>query len=360
MASAIACTLMRGGTSKGAYFLASDLPGDQASRDKALLSIMGSPDDRQIDGLGGANPLTSKVAIVSKSDIPGVDIDYLFAQVTVDKPVVSYGQNCGNILAGIGPFAIEQGLVKAGDPTTDIRIRMVNSGDDAIATIATPGGQVTYEGRAHIDGVPGSAAPVVLNFLDTAGAICGALFPTGNVVDQVHGVAVTCLDNGMPLAIMAATDFGITGYESVEDLEANGALKEKLETIRLELGPRMNLGEVMDKTVPKMTLVSAPRHKGIISTRSFIPHRCHTSIGVFAAVTVATACLIEGTTAAPLAMTGNRTGSTYGVEHPSGAMDVTIDVDRSGGDIEIKRSGFVRTARKIFEGTVYFTDNKEM
>lgn len=359
MTKDVTCTLMRGGTSKGAYFLKEDLPEDEAERDQFLLAVMGSPDDRQIDGLGGANPLTSKVAIVSKSDEPGIDVDYLFAQVTVDKPLVSYGQNCGNILAGIGPFAIEHGLVEANDPVTDVNIHMVNSGDNAVATISTPGGVVTYDGDAQIDGVPGTAAPVLLNFLDTAGAICGALLPTGNVVDIVAGVEVTCIDNGMPLVIMAASDFGITGYETVEELEANANLKTKLEEIRFEVGPRMNLGDVTDKTVPKMTLVAAPRDGGLISTRSFIPHRCHASIGVFAAVTAATACLIESTPAAKLANISDPNARTQWVEHPSGSMEVAIEVDASGNQIVVRKSGFVRTARKIFEGTVFGAPRSE-
>lgn len=353
MLKGIKCTWMRGGTSKGAYFLASDLPESQEERDKILLSVMGSPDERQIDGMGGANPLTSKVAIVSKSAEPGYDVDYLFAQVFVDKPVVGYVQNCGNILAGIGPFAIEQGLVPASDGRTDVRIRMVNSNDAAIATIETPGGQVNYEGAAHIDGVPGAAAPVLLDFPNTAGSLCGALLPTGNVADEVDGIRVTCIDNGMPVIVMKASDMGITGYESVEELEGNGPLRERLESIRLVMGPKMNLGDVKDQTVPKMIMVSPPRAGGIVNTRSFIPHRCHSSIGVFAATTVATACLIEGSPAAEVADLDNRDGDRMEIEHPTGTMGVVIEVEQEDGQVTVRRSAFVRTARKLFEGTVY-------
>ncbi len=356
MQISIPCTMMRGGTSKGAYFLKSDLPEKEAERDQVLLSVMGSPDDRQIDGLGGANPLTSKVAIVSKSDEPNVDIDYLFAQVVVDQPVVGYGQNCGNILAGVGQFAIEKGLIEAGSPTTDVTVLMVNSGDKAVVTVPTPDGEVSYEGDAEIDGVPGTAAPVPLNFIDTAGSLCGALLPTGNIVDEVDGIELTCIDSGMPVVVMRAEDFGLSGAETVEQLEANEDLKARLESIRLQVGPMMNLGDVTDKTAPKMTLVSAPKSGGVISTRSFIPHRCHPTIGVFAAMTVATACLIPGTPAAEIAGDLSAVGSELVIEHPSGALVVDIEVEQKDGEIELKRSGFLRTARKLYEGTVFISE----
>lgn len=356
MQISIPCTMMRGGTSKGAYFLKSDLPEKEAERDQVLLSVMGSPDDRQIDGLGGANPLTSKVAIVSKSDEPNVDIDYLFAQVVVDQPVVGYGQNCGNILAGVGQFAIEKGLIEAGSPTTDVTVLMVNSGDKAVVTVPTPDGEVSYEGDAEIDGVPGTAAPVPLNFIDTAGSLCGALLPTGNIVDEIDGIELTCIDSGMPVVVMRAEDFGLSGAETVEQLEANEDLKARLESIRLQVGPMMNLGDVTDKTAPKMTLVSAPKSGGVISTRSFIPHRCHPTIGVFAAMTVATACLIPGTPAAEIAGDLSAAGSELVIEHPSGALAVDIEVEQKDGEIELKRSGFLRTARKLYEGTVFISE----
>jgi 4-oxalomesaconate tautomerase len=356
MQKSIPCTMMRGGTSKGVYFLKSDLPEKEAERDQVLLSVMGSPDDRQIDGLGGANPLTSKVAIVSKSDEPNVDIDYLFAQVVVDQPVVGYGQNFGNILAGVGQFAIEKGLIEAGSPTTDVTVLMVNSGDKAVVTVPTPDGEVSYEGDAEIDGVPGTAAPVPLNFIDTAGSLCGALLPTGNIVDEVDGIELTCIDSGMPVVVMRAEDFGLSGAETVEQLEANEDLKARLESIRLQVGPMMNLGDVTDKTAPKMTLVSAPKSGGVISTRSFIPHRCHPTIGVFAAMTVATACLIPGTPAAEIAGDLSAAGSELVIEHPSGALAVDIEVEQKDGEIELKRSGFLRTARKLYEGTVFISE----
>ncbi len=344
---------MRGGTSKGAYFLARDLPSDPATRDALLLSIMGSPDPRQIDGIGGADPLTSKVAIVEPSKRPGIDVEYLFAQVFVDKARVGYGQNCGNILAGVGYFAIEQGLVAARDPVTPVTIFMVNSSQTAVAEIATPGGKVSYRGEARIDGVPGSAAPVPLSFTDAAGSLCGALLPSGNAVDEVAGYKVTLIDNGMPVVVLLASDMGIRGDETREELEANDELKTRLERIRLAAGPLMNLGDVRDKTVPKMTMVSPPTNGGCVSTRTFIPHRCHATIGVFGAISVATACLLPHSPAAGVAAISDGASKKLSVEHPTGALDVLMEVDDSANPPEIRRAAFLRTARKLFEGTVF-------
>jgi 4-oxalomesaconate tautomerase len=345
---------MRGGTSKGAYFLARDLPGDTAARDALLLSVMGSPDPRQIDGIGGADPLTSKVAIVEPSARPGIDVNYLFAQVFVDQARVDYGQNCGNILAGVGYFAIEQGLVAARDPVTPVTIFMVNSGQTAVAEIATPGGVVSYKGDAHIDGVPGTAAPVPLSFTDAAGSLCGALLPSGNAVDDVAGYRVTLIDNGMPVVVVLASDMGIRGDETREALDANTGLKARLETLRLAAGPLMNLGDVRDKTVPKMTMVSPPTRGGCVSTRTFIPHRCHATIGVFGAISVATACLLPGSPAADVAAIPDGASKKLSVEHPTGALDVLITLNEGSEYPEIKRAAFLRTARKLFEGNVFW------
>jgi 4-oxalomesaconate tautomerase len=341
---------MRGGTSKGGYFLASDLPADTAERDAFLLAVMGSPDPRQIDGMGGADPLTSKVAVVSKSERPGVDVDYLFLQVFVGEAIVTDSQNCGNILAGIGPFAIERGLVAASDGETEVAIHMVNTGQTAIARIATPGGKVTYAGEARIDGVPGTAAAVPLTFMDTAGSSCGALLPTGNAVDVIDGVEVTLIDNGMPCVVMRAADMGIAGTETREELEANETLRAKLESIRLKAGPLMNLGDVTKASVPKMTMVSAPLNGGAISTRTFIPHRCHASIGVLGAVSVATACLLPGSPAAALAVIPDGPRKALAVEHPTGEMTVIADVDATG---TVTSAAILRTARKLFDGIVF-------
>lgn len=344
----IPCIWMRGGTSKGAYFLASDLPADVADRDDILLRIMGSPDAAQIDGIGGADPLTSKVAVLSPPSRDDADVDYLFLQVFVDQPVVSDAQGCGNILAGVGPAAIERGLVAVAGDETPVRIHMLNTGEVALAKVATPGGRVSYRGEARIDGVPGHHAAVPLMFQNIAGSMCGALLPTGNAVDTVDGVACTLIDNGMPCVIMKASDFGIDGTESREDLDGNADLKARLEAIRLKVGPMMNLGDVTEKSVPKMTLVSAPRAGGVISTRSFIPHRCHATIGVFAAVSVATACTLKGSPAAEVAVLPD--GETFAVEHPTGAAEVLIERESDG---QVRRAGTLRTARKLFEGRVF-------
>ncbi|MCA2011296.1 4-oxalomesaconate tautomerase [Cereibacter sphaeroides] len=344
----IPCLWMRGGTSKGAYFLAADMPSDVAARDALLLAVMGSPDARQIDGIGGADPLTSKVAILGPSTRDDADVDYLFLQVFVDQALVSDAQACGNILAGVGPAAIERGLVAVAGDETPVRIHMLNTGEVAKAVVQTPGGRVNYAGAARIDGVPGSHAPVPLMFQNIAGSMCGALLPSGNVVDVVDGVECTLIDNGMPCVIMAASAFGKTGQESREELEADTELKAKIETIRLKVGPMMNLGDVTEKSVPKMTLVSPPTTGGAINTRSFIPHRAHASIGVFAAVSVATACTLEGSPAAKLAQIP--ADGRYLIEHPTGAAEVLIETDDAGA---VTGAGTLRTARKLFDGRVF-------
>ncbi len=350
MSNGVRCMWMRGGTSKGGYFIASDLPADTALRDKFLLEVMGSPDPRQIDGLGGADPLTSKVAVVKKSERKGVDVDYLFLQVFVDQAIVTDAQNCGNILAGIGPFAIERGLVNARDGETDVSIYMENTGQTAIATVATPGGTVAYKGDARIDGVPGSSAAIPLVFKDTAGSSCGALLPSGNPVDTVEGIELTMIDNGMPCVVMRASDMGITGRESREELEANSELRTKLETVRLACGPLMNLGDVKEKSVPKMTMVSPAMNGGAISTRTFIPHRCHASIGVLGAVSVATAALLPGTPAHAMAQIPEGNQKSLSVEHPTGEMTVIAQMNNDG---TMETAGILRTARKLFDGIVF-------
>jgi 4-oxalomesaconate tautomerase len=338
---------MRGGTSKGGYFLKSDLPADC---DAFLLRVMGSPDPRQIDGMGGADPLTSKVAVVSKSDRSGVDVDYLFLQVFVDQAIVSDAQNCGNILAGIGPFALERGLVAATGDETRVTIFMENTGQIAVATVATPGGVVTYDGDARIDGVPGTAAPIPLEFRDTAGSSCGALLPTGNVVDVIEGVACTLIDNGMPCIVLKATDVGASGYEDRDTLDATESVKAKIEAIRLKAGPLMNLGDVTDKSVPKLMLVAPPRNGGAVTVRSFIPKRAHASIGVLGAVSVATACLIPGSPAAEVASVPSGARKTLSVEHPTGEMTCVLE---TGADGAVVSAALLRTARKLMDGEVF-------
>ncbi|MGZ3258355.1 MAG: 4-oxalomesaconate tautomerase [Croceibacterium sp.] len=341
---------MRGGTSKGGYFLASDLPVDTAARDAFLLWVMGSPDPRQIDGMGGADPLTSKVAVIRKSEREGIDVDYLFLQVFVDQAIVTDQQNCGNILAGVGPFAIERGLVAATGDETRVAIFMENTSQVAVATVQTPRGVPTYVGDARIDGVPGTHAPVPLEFRDTAGSTCGALLPTGNPVDVIEGVRCTLIDNGMPCIVFKAEDVGATGYESRSELDAADALKARIEAIRLVAGPMMNLGDVAKKSVPKMMLVAPPRSGGAVSVRSFIPHRAHASIGVLGAVSVATACLVPGSPAAEVAQIPEGRRKLLSVEHPSGEMSCVLEVNDAG---EVETSALLRTARKLMDGIVF-------
>jgi 4-oxalomesaconate tautomerase len=356
MQQAVRCMMMRGGTSKGAYFLASDLPADPALRDVWLLAMMGSPDPRQVDGLGGAHPLTSKVAIISRSADPACDIDFLFAQVAVDRPSVDTTPNCGNILAGTGPFAIERGLVPARDGVTPVRVRTLNTGTVAELLVETPGGRVRYGGSARIDGVPGTAAPIPIDFLDAEGSVCGSLLPTGNVVDRVAGIEATLIDNGMPVIVLDARSVGRTGAESRDELDRDAQLKRRLEEIRLAAGPLMNLGDVADRVVPKIALVSPPRAGGHVATRSFIPHECHASIGVFAAVTVATACILPGSPAAGVARIPEGREKLISVEHPTGEFSVRLVVGGTPWAPRVERAGLLRTARKLFDGDAFLPE----
>ncbi len=342
----VRCMLMRGGTSKGAYFLAGDLPADPAARDDLLLRIMGSPDPRQIDGIGGAHPLTSKVAVISRPSRPGTDVDYLFLQVGVDQATVSDRQNCGNLLAGVGPFAVERGLVAA----APVRIHMVNSGSVATASFTSADGVVEYEGGTAIAGVPGTAAAIVLDFSGTSGSATGALLPTGNVTDVIDGVTVTCVDNGMPVVVVPAAALGCTGYETVAELEADSRLRERVRALQLGAGSLMGLGDVSSASVPKISLVAAPADGGTICTRTFIPVRVHESIGVLGAVSVATALLLDGAAGGGLAAV--KPGQArFDIEHPTGHLEVEVELDQD--PLVVRRSGVVRTARKLFDGTVF-------
>jgi len=343
----IRCMLMRGGTSKGAYFLSGDVPADAAVRDDLLLRIMGSPDPKQIDGIGGAHPLTSKVAVVSASPEPGIDIDYLFLQVVVDEPVVSDTQTCGNLLAGIGPFALERGLVPAGEGETTVRIRLVNTGDVATARFPTRDGRPDYAGSQAIDGVPGMAARIELEL--TSGG--RPLLPTGRVADEVAGHRVTLIDNGMPVVLLRADEFGVTGDESPAELEERVDLRAEVEAVRLAAGELMGLGDVSEQTVPKMFLLSPPRAGGAISTRAFIPSRVHSSIGVLMAASVAAGISIPGAVGADLAQLSG--AETIELEHPSGSFPARVRVSQSADGTWSASSTSVRTARKLFDGVVF-------
>jgi 4-oxalomesaconate tautomerase len=352
MSRGIRSTLMRGGTSKGAFFVAADLPADVAERDRVLLEIMGSPDPTQIDGVGGAHPLRSKVAIVSPSAEDGVDLDYLFLQVSVDEPVVADLQTCGNMLAAVGPFAVERGLIPATGDRTTTRIRLINTGDLAIETFPTRDGMPVYDGDTAIDGVPGTAAAIEIEMGDESTA--KELFPTGHPVDEIAGHRVTLVDNGMPVVLLDATEFGVAGDESPADLEANAELTAAIEAARLEAGRLMGLGEVADQTVPKMFLLSPPRHGGALTTRGFIPTKVHTSIGVLMAASIAAAARIPGTVAAAIAGEESATAAdgVTRLEHPSGTFDAQVRVFDVGGTWR-GTSTSIRTARKLFDGTAF-------
>jgi len=352
MQRSIPCLFMRGGTSHGPFFHEADLPGDTAARDAVLLAIMGSPDARQIDGLGGADPLTSKVGIVRAGQSPGVDLEFLFAQVSIQEARVDTTPNCGNMLAAVVPFGLETGLVKATGEVSTLRVLTRNTGTLSDIDVQTPGGTVEYAGSARIDGVPGTAAPINISFLETAGSVCGSLLPTGRLIDSFGGVQVTCIDNGMPVVIMGAEDLGVSGYETRDELNADGALKRRLEAIRLEAGPAMNLGDVAKKVVPKMCLVAKPRAGGHICTRTFIPHDCHAAVGVLGAVTVATAAVMPGSIANRYALVPEGNAKTVSVEHPSGEFSVVLTMnpqDRS----QVMRAALLRTARLLMRGEVY-------
>lgn len=361
MQTAIPCLLMRGGTSKGPFFRASDLPSDLPTRDRVLLAAMGSPDRRQIDGVGGAHPLTSKVGIVSLSDKEGIDLEFLFAQLQPDKDTVDTTPNCGNMLAGVVPFALETGMVQPRGETSTFRVLTLNTGMAADITVQTPGGQVEYEGSARIDGAPGSSAPIEISFLDTAGSVCSGLLPTGKPRDTVtvtgegfedFTLDVTCIDNGMPLVIFKAADVGATGLETVAELNADTDLKRRIEALRLQISLTMGLGDVSAKNYPKMTLIAPPQHGGALTTRSFIPHVCHDAIGVLAAVTVGTAVKMPGTVCDGVAQLTQGAGPlTVSVEHPTGEFSVTLDSDPAHPEV-VTKAALLRTARLLMRGEV--------
>jgi len=341
----VRCMQMRGGSSKGAYFLSDDLPADPDERDDLLLRIMGSPDERQIDGIGGGHPLASKVAVLSPSPSGDADVDYLFLQVVPDRAIVTDAQTCGNLLAGVGPFAVERGLVAVTGPTTDVRIRIMNPTTNlAIARVRTPGGRVRYDGDTVMAGTPFPAAPIELEFPGDDSPV----FPTGRLVDRFAGIEVTYVHAGMPVLLVRATDLGIDGAEPPETLEADETLRSTVEAIRLEAGPALGLGDVRDTTIPKITIVSPPRHGGTLTTRTFIPHRVHTAIGVLGAVSVAAAVLAPGTVASADAADGQ-----VRIEHPTGSFDVRLELAGDGPGTRVRTSAVVRTARKLSDGLVW-------
>lgn len=355
----IPCVVMRGGTSKGPFFLQSDLPADENRRNQVLLAVMGSPDRRQIDGLGGGDSLSSKVVMVSASGRPGIDVEYLFAQVSVDSATVDTSPNCGNMLAGVAPFALEHGLVAMDKPQTSVRIYNQNTGKVVEAIVQTPGGKVNYEGEAHIDGVPGSGAPILLNFMDAAGAKTGKLMPTGQAIDVIDGVEVSCVDFSSPVVFMAASALGKSGHESKAELDADTALLARIETLRRGAAQRMGLGDVSDKVLPKVVLLAPPTANGHISSRYFVPWNCHAAHAVTGALCVAAACHIPGTLAHRLAQLDPAQPGNVTIEHPGGQLHTQVSVD--GVDAEgwphIGKAGVVRTARPLVAGVAYVSSH---
>jgi 2-methylaconitate cis-trans-isomerase PrpF len=353
----IPCVLMRGGTSRGPYFRGEDLPSDPVQRDRLLVGIMGSGHDLQIDGIGGGHPQTSKIAIVTRSSRPGADIDYLFAQAGVQQATIDTSPNCGNMLAGVGPFAIEAGMVVATAPETRVRVHNVNTGKLIEAIVQTPGGSVSYEGSAAIDGVPGTAAPIRLSFLDAAGAKTGRLLPTGHARDRVGGLEASCIDMAMPMVLVRAADLGKTGHERPADLDADAEFLAQLEAIRREAGALMGLGDVAERVVPKPVLVSAPLSGGTIAVRYLTPRACHRSVAATGAVGLATACVLPGSLAQEIAgPPPQRPRVVIGIEHPAGRIPIELELAPPGAEVPVLRASLIRTARRLFAGSVFVPD----
>jgi 4-oxalomesaconate tautomerase len=352
MQTRIPCVIMRGGTSRGPFFQLTDLPSDTPTRDAVLLAVMGSPHEIQVDGIGGSHSVTSKVAMIGKSARPDADVDYLFAQVEINEARVDTKPNCGNMLVAVGPFAIEAGLIPAQDGETTVRIYNVNTQSLVEAIIQTPGGRVTYEGTASIDGVRGTAAPVGINFKSAIGAVTKKLLPTGKPLDVIDGVEVSCVDCAMPLVMMRATDLGKTGHESAVELDSDRELMSRVEAIRRKAGVLMGMGDVSKNVVPKLALIAKPRNGGTIASRYFVPETCHKSHPVTGTVCIASACAIPGTLASQIAPPNPAPQGMVKIEHPSGMILIDLDADFTNGKQELRRAALVRTARRIFEGHV--------
>lgn len=352
MITRIPAHLYRGGTSKGPLILASDLPVSRRTLDAVLLAAMGSPHKRQVDGIGGAETLTSKIAVVSKSARPGCDIDYLFVQVNPESALVDYSSNCGNMLSAVGPFAIEMGLVPATDPQTRLTVFNINTHSGIEVILHTPGGEVTYEGCAEIAGVPGTAAPVKENFAGTVGSKTGKLLPTGKASEEIDGVEVTCIDVAVPMVIVPATAVGKTGHESKAELDPDAALIARLEKIRVEAGRRMGLGDCSALVIPKPVLVAAPAAGGTIASRDFVPFNCHATYSVTGSMALATACLLPGTVAHRLAAVQGGGRQVVAIEHPGGTLEVEVLARQAGGTFVLEEANLLRTCRKLFEGQI--------
>lgn len=360
MMNSIPCMIMRGGTSRGPFLRMKDLPDSQEAQAEILLNLMGSGHALQIDGIGGGDPLTSKVAIVEHSSHPDADVDYLFAQVDVLNRRVDFNPNCGNMLSAVGPYALETGLVEPQEGTTVVRVRNLNTQRLIECHVPTSGRQVSYEGDTTISGVPGRAVGIQLSFLDIIGTKTGALLPTGNAIDTIEGIEVTCLDAATPIIMVNANDLGLSGRESAPELDAHPAMLERLEMIRRQAGLRMGLGDVSQSVLPKPVLVSAPSDStNTLCTRYFVPHRCHKAIAVTGAIAVATAISVPGTVANRIVVEAGKLKadgqlSQVSLEHPSGVIDLDVE-HRNGNPVDIARVSLIRTARKIMSGTIFYS-----
>lgn len=349
---AIPFHFMRGGTSRGPYLSRADLPEDRATLAKVLIAMVGSGHPLNIDGIGGGNAVTTKVAMLSRSNEDWADIDYFFAQVSVEDRTVDFKPTCGNILSGVGPAAIEMGLIAPAGAETTVNIRAVNTGARVIATVQTPDGAVTYDGSAAIDGVPGTAAPVALQFMDTIGGATGAFLPTGNLVDTFDGVDVTCMDVAMPMVIAKASAFGLSGYESTEDLNDNASFFAAMEAVRIQAGEAMGIKDVASSVTPKFGLLAPAKDGGTIATRYFMPWKAHPTMAVTGAQCLASCVLTPGTVADGIAARSNERPATVTLEHASGSIDVLVDYDLTGDGIDLRSAGLVRTARLLAKGEV--------
>ena len=349
--TAIPYLFMRGGTSRGPYLNRADLPEDLDTLAEVLLTIIGSGHPLNIDGIGGGAAVTTKVAMLSKSEDPWADIDYFFAQVSVEDRLVDFKPTCGNILSGVGPAAIEMGLIEAQDGETPVNIRAVNTGAKVAAIVQTPGGVVSYAGEAAIDGVPGTSAPVALQFMETVGGVTGAFLPTGNLVDVIDGIEVTCMDVAMPMVIATAASFGLTGYETAAELDDNRDFFARMEAVRLKAGVMMGMGDVSKSVTPKFGLVAPPTLGGTVAVRYFMPWKCHPTMAVTGAQCLASCVLTPGTVA-DVAIP-NETPAHLVLEHASGTIDVVVDFANTTSGFEVRSAGLVRTARKIAAGEVF-------
>lgn len=348
----IPCILMRGGTSKGPYFLAQDLPESRDEIAKVLIAAMGAGSPLQVDGIGGSRPTTSKVAILSPSKDDWAEVDYLFAQVHAEKAEVDFSPSCGNMLAGVGPAAIEHGLKRVTESTTSVRIHNVNTGALIEAQVETPDGEVNYSGDARIDGVPGTAAPIILNFKNVIGSKTGKLFPTGNPKDLIGGFEVTCIDVAMPMVIGLAEDFGITGHETRETIDENKALFERFEKVRMEAGKLMGFGDVSHSVVPKFGLLAKAAKDGTIAARYFMPWSCHPAYAVTGAICTGSCVLAGNTVADTLIDTLDTSPTPVRIEHPTGSIDVMFEHSHDNGEFQLHSAGLLRTARRLFSGKV--------